>query len=86
MRSDITQWLRQRGPARCTKMDHNLAITTPGRGDYARNWFIARTSASEIPGSDSACPASGIMCNRAFGRPCAKAQAEVGGQIMSNRP
>lgn len=61
MRSDITHWLRQRGPARSSHMDHDFGITTPGAGAQSRNWFIARTSASEIPGSDSACPASGIM-------------------------
>jgi hypothetical protein len=60
MRSDITP-KRQRGPVRPLHMDHEFVITSPGNRVYARSWFIACTRASEMPGSDSACPASGIM-------------------------
>ena len=44
---------------------------------------ITLTSASLMPGSDNACPASDTMRRSDRDQPSASFQAEIGGQIMS---
>jgi len=55
-------------------------------GRAQRSPSITRTSSAEIPGSDKAWPASGMIRRSAFAHPCARSQAARGGQIMSSRP